>query len=390
MDKRCSSNIVNKVIRTNTPYSPLPKAALSLLKTPPAALSLALILRPGFNGHKPSSFVEGEGRLETVVNKNNTMGASCSPVCEMAHMPLVPEPATWPKAPLHLPSLPCKPQDTMEPNRQRLEHMDAVSAKMESVSHDRQTKEGLYLMPEPPLAHSHYLLGLMPDTRLRWKLPDLKELGQHPIDIVRLKSDEASRVYSPGPETARTPLAAELMGFPWAPFFLLCEPRCTKGLRRHLFVISGRCGETEGSSSPESSTVCHSPPLGFKFDNRLPWKPPGAMEIERHAENVIMSRNNGMNSQYSPTSKMALMPFAPPVYPCFLYESWDMAPVRQHGDGTDIVSMCSSGVEGSRLLEPLLAHISGIKLDSKLPWKLLDTEKTEQHAVNVVKMKFMK
>jgi hypothetical protein len=46
------------------------KAALSLPGSPPAFLSQALILRPGFNGHKPVLFIKGEGWLKiSVINK---------------------------------------------------------------------------------------------------------------------------------------------------------------------------------------------------------------------------------------------------------------------------------------------------------------------------------
>ena len=60
---------------------PLPKAAPLLLETLPAALSQALILHLGFNGHKPSfSLVEGEGQLDKpVVNKITNSGVyECS------------------------------------------------------------------------------------------------------------------------------------------------------------------------------------------------------------------------------------------------------------------------------------------------------------------------
>jgi hypothetical protein len=74
MDEQCSRNIVNKTIRTSSNYLPSSKAALSLPETPPATLSQALIPRPGFNGHKPTSFLEGERWLKvSVVNKINIM-----------------------------------------------------------------------------------------------------------------------------------------------------------------------------------------------------------------------------------------------------------------------------------------------------------------------------
>jgi hypothetical protein len=54
----------------STAYSPMSKAVLSLPESSPAFLSQALIPSPGFNGHKPTLFVKGEGWLKTsVVNK---------------------------------------------------------------------------------------------------------------------------------------------------------------------------------------------------------------------------------------------------------------------------------------------------------------------------------
>ena len=64
MNKRCSSNIVNKTAWTSAPYSPLLKAAPSLPKPSPAFLSQALVLHSGFNGHKPVSFLGREGQLD--------------------------------------------------------------------------------------------------------------------------------------------------------------------------------------------------------------------------------------------------------------------------------------------------------------------------------------
>jgi hypothetical protein len=65
-----SCNVINKTDRTSTHYSPTSKAALLLPGSPPAFLSQALILRLGFNGHKPILLVKGEGRLKiSVVNK---------------------------------------------------------------------------------------------------------------------------------------------------------------------------------------------------------------------------------------------------------------------------------------------------------------------------------
>ena len=173
------------------------------------------------------------------------------------------------------------------------------------------------------------------------------------------------------------------------------EPRDMTPVRQHVDgtgVDSMQSCGVKGSHSPEPPPVylCRQPL--FTPDKWVLWKPPGLEETELHTVDVVRLGSNRMSSQYSPTPETALMLFAPLPYPRSRNELWDITPatVGQHGDGTDIVNMCSSGVEGSCLLEPPPAHISGIKLDRKLLWKPLDMEKTEQHAIDVVKLKFMK
>jgi hypothetical protein len=137
-DKCCSSNIVSKTIRTSTDYSPLSKAALLLSEMPPAALSQVLIPCLGFNGHKPASFIEGEGWLkESVISKKHKASVLHSLVRKMAHMPLVPRHVASSKVLPHSPCLLHSLPDTAG-TRQCLEYMDAVS-----------TETGLVLRTEP-------------------------------------------------------------------------------------------------------------------------------------------------------------------------------------------------------------------------------------------------
>jgi hypothetical protein len=108
------------------------KAALSLPGSPPVFLSQAL--HSGFNGHKPTLFVKGEGWLNgSVVNKIITTEIWHSPKLETAVAPLVyePEGSSW--APLHTPCLPSEPLDTTEPKR-CFEHADTVSAGTEPIT----------------------------------------------------------------------------------------------------------------------------------------------------------------------------------------------------------------------------------------------------------------
>lgn len=93
-----------------------------------------------------------------------------------------------------------------------------------------------------------------------------------------------------------------------------------------------------------------------------------------------------MSSQYSPASEMALMLFTPLPYPHSQDELWDIMPVRQHTDRTYIIGMICSRVEGScSVAEPLAICLSGVEVDRRLHWKLLDLEKSGQQSVNVVK-----
>jgi hypothetical protein len=78
---RYSYNTIDKTIKMSTSYSPESEAVPSLPNATPAALSQVFIPRPGFDGHKPSSLIEGEGWLDkAAVSKiNNTSVIKCSP-----------------------------------------------------------------------------------------------------------------------------------------------------------------------------------------------------------------------------------------------------------------------------------------------------------------------
>jgi hypothetical protein len=333
MDSQYSSNIVNKTLGMSTFYLPLPKTALSPPKTLPATLSRALILRPefngynqipcpGFKGHKPTLFVEGEGRPNgSVVNKIITTEIWHSPKLEQAIAPLVskPEGSSW--APLHTPCLPSEPLDTTEP-KQHSEHTDAIGAGTEPVLWTRPmlfnaavvercseavgivgTTNGTlmdsHLVPGPSPAHHHRSSDYKPDRRLLWKPPDMEELHAHPIDVVRSRNGGMSRVDSPGFKTALTP---------FKPFHDL-----------------------------------HPPLSGLKPDRKIHWKPLEWKKMGQCLVYVVRLRNNGMSRLYSPR-------LDGPHAVCFLlnlrppHEPWDTTPVRQHADGIEAISI----VHGSR------------------------------------------
>lgn len=114
MDKQHPDDVVSKTIRMSAHYLPSPKAALSLPNNLPVALSQALILHPGFNGHKPLSFDEGEGQLkESAVSKKHRASVTHSLIRETA-CTLATEPMVFPWAP-HLPL--CEPLYAIWPKR---------------------------------------------------------------------------------------------------------------------------------------------------------------------------------------------------------------------------------------------------------------------------------
>ena len=398
MDKQCSSDIINKMVRMSTHYLPSSKAAPSLHEISPAALLQVSILCLGFNGHKPSSsFIKGEGQLkESVVSKRHRASVTYSLVHETAQMLLVPEPAASPKAPSHSPCILHKPLDTMGPKQQCPEHIDANNAGMEFASQMAQTMEGL-CPPEPTSVHCSHLLDrtdLEPDGRLHWKPSDSKELGQHSSDVIRLGDKGMSRLYSPGFKMALMLSVPELVTAQWAStppchfLDMLLEIVMTQWLMLHMSIIRiWNSLMEEGSQLPEPLQASQHQSSGFRFNLWPPWKLPGMMEMEWHAKNVIKLRNNRMSSRYSPGPEMALTPSAPLPYPHSPHDLRDMMQIRWRTGGTDVISTYSCGVEGSHLLEPLPAHTSDVKLDRRLLWKLPDTEWVERCCFCIVHVK---
>ena len=224
-------------------------------------------------------------------------------------------------------------------------HAKRSASDMATVSADSRRAEGSY-SPEPLPAHPRCPLSFKHDSRQSsQKLSDV-EMTWCTGDIVNEKERETSVEHSPGPETAHMPLTIEPMVFPWALPLLLCELQYMIGLRWCLYVVSGCCGGMEGSPSPEPSTVCHSPLLGFKLDRRLLWKPPDVMEIEWHIRDVIKS-SDGMSRAYSHGHVTVLIPFTPepkvtlqaPHYPHSLHKLRDMEPIKQCADRMEVINM---------------------------------------------------
>jgi hypothetical protein len=120
----------------------------------------------------------------------------------------------------------------------------------------------------PPLS------GLEPDRRLCWKLPDLKELRQQAINVVRFRNNGMSRRCSPRHETALTPFAprpAMMLRAPspysHAPYELwnmAAVERCTDRIN----VVSTCNHKTEGSHLLEPLLVCCHRPLPSRFNRQ--------------------------------------------------------------------------------------------------------------------------
>jgi hypothetical protein len=91
-EEQYSYDIINKINIMGTMYSLFVKAVLSLLGSAPVAPSQAPAPSPGFNRHKPSSLLEGEGQLDkAVVSKINKASAMHSLKSETALAPFIPE-----------------------------------------------------------------------------------------------------------------------------------------------------------------------------------------------------------------------------------------------------------------------------------------------------------
>jgi hypothetical protein len=83
--------------------------------------------------------------------------------------------------------------------------------------------------------------------------------------------------------------------------------------------------------------LSHLPSSGLKPDRRLLWKPPDLKEQGRRSVDVVRLNDNGTSSQYSPGPVMALEPYALFLYSPPLQELRDMASVRPHDKGTEVI-----------------------------------------------------
>ena len=250
-------------------YLPSSKAALSLPESPPTFMLQASIPRLGFNGHKPISFIEGEGQLkESVINKKHKASMPCSLIHEMAHMLLMPEAATSPKAPSHSPCLSCRPLDTAGPKR-CLESMDTINVGM-LIQQMEQMMEGSFLLEPPPAVHHSHLWDdrdFELDRWLHWKPPDLEE-SRWSADVVRLRDNGMSSSYSPRPEAPHLLPAFEPATLPVPVGYSLTKTELVPPAQQRLVPPV-----VVGWSSEPSPTCCHVL-LGPKPDRRLHWKPP--------------------------------------------------------------------------------------------------------------------
>jgi hypothetical protein len=286
MDKQCFNNIISRTIRMSTDYSPSSKAAPSLLETLPAVLSQALSLcpglhgyeqipHPGFNGHKPTSFIEGEGQLDaSVTNEINEKGlVECSPIAP-----------------------------------------EAVIGQSQAV----KLREWL---EQAVLGLSGFLLlWICMDS-----LEDRKSLACN-TGVVNMRDDEAEASHIPGPLAEHSCTQTELV--PWAQPELLL-PAVVDQYPKHLDMT-----RVADRALQDLRQVPKLPPYrrhtlsGLKLDRRLRWKPPDLKELRQHITDVVRLRDDRMSRPYSPGIKMALAPFVALLYPCPPYGLWDIATVR--------------------------------------------------------------
>jgi hypothetical protein len=360
MDKRHSSDIVSKTIRMSTHYSPTSKAAPSLPESPPAYLSQASIPHPGFKGHKPSLFLEGEGQLDKpVVNKANYTSGTHLLIVEMAPAPFTLKPAMLllhhsPDPRRHeshcmdqekllgglkmgvrsldnntaalLPPVPC-PDVSPAPAEAHLKlippgvvESDTEPVGIGNVSNG--VEEGSYLAEPSPVCPPH-LSGLKPYRRLLWKPPDMEELKWHQFDVIRSREDGMSRSYSPRLSTTLTPIISEPAMMSQAPLLYPCPPYelwDTATVKRCADWMDIACtvhGKAKGSHIVlEPFPNSHCLPSSLRLSQPwFPWKLPDAGQVERYTTDIVKTRNGGMSSPRSPGPETALMPSAPSPSP---------------------------------------------------------------------------
>jgi hypothetical protein len=330
-DRRCSVNVINKIIRTSSGYSPSSKAAPSLPESSPAFLLQALIPHPGFNGHKPTSFLEGEGRLDkSVVNRISTQNIRMEGS-------RAPDPAAAPLQPAILPAPAERSHVRMElvlwaqPMGLRQAVIERCSGSTDIVSTRDEELGGSYLVPELSPAHHHALSGLKLDRRLRWKPPNLKELRRHSVDVVSLRNNGMSRLYSPGLKTGLVPFTlppdsqSPLLGLEpdrrlhSEPFDAEMRERCSEP----MIIVSTSDGVMEGSYlTPEPVPARRCSLSGLRPNRRLLWKPPDMEKLKQRPIHVVRSRNGGMSRSYSPGAETALMPSNPLLGLFTLLSGW--------------------------------------------------------------------
>jgi hypothetical protein len=256
---------------------------------PPAFLSQALIPRPGFNGHKPTSFLEGEGRLDkSVVNKISTqnirMEGSCAPDPAVAPS----QPAVFP-VPAERSHIRMELVPLVQPMGLRQAVVERYSGSTDIVSTRNEELEGLYLVPELPPARHHTLSGFKLNRRLRWKPPDLKESRRHSEDVVSLRNNGMSRLYSPRLKTGLALLTpppdsqSPLSGLEpdrrlhLKPFGAEMGERCSE----HMSIVSTSDGVMEGlCPMPEPVPDRRCSLSGLRPDRRLLWKPPNMEKLK--------------------------------------------------------------------------------------------------------------
>jgi hypothetical protein len=395
MDRHYSNNIVNKTIGMSTFYSPSPKAALSLPESSPAFLSQALIPCPGFNGHKPTLFIEGEGRLETsAINKVDRRSiVECLPITpetvsgqsqavelreqsEQAVLDVSSPSLLWPctksenrreetwssahntgvvnvrdneakasRTPeslvalsLPMPGPACLPvpaersciKKELVPWTQPEQLQPVVVERHHGPTGIISTRdgatEGSCLEPEPPSARPP-LSGFRPDRRLRWKLPELKEIGRCSVDVIELRNNGTSRIDSPRLETAITlfnpllDLCLSLLGLEpnsrlrWKPF----DVEIMKRRSTNTHIVSTRQKESSLAHLTPSLYTCYTiracparnlQPLGVKHGRWRYGKLPDRARLEQREVCIVRPRSEGTSRCYSPRPRMALTLFA--------------------------------------------------------------------------------
>jgi hypothetical protein len=267
-------------------HLPLVKAVLSLLCPTPAVPLLALVPRPGFNGHKPSSsFIEGEGRLDhSAINKINMSVLTHSPEPETVLAPFISKPVVTLRAPAPYPS-PCPLHEllhTMGP-RQRPNIVSACCGR----------KEGSYA-PEPLGVLHARLPGSMPDKWLLWKPPDVMETKQHSGNVVELNKQKMSVLHSPVPSKTSASYTSE----PAVSTQVLIPPQSPDWPRDTVLAPCGKALMGSLMPEPSKANLCH--PLGLKHEQRPRWRLSGMKEEKRRLLDLISKKNDKMSAVHSP------------------------------------------------------------------------------------------